>query len=79
MMRPICAIRSAIRVPLARDSISACSRAAAGHENINTPIKAYRHLDRSSTEAIADVIGKMLHLKSTLALDNWGTSDKQIY
>jgi hypothetical protein len=59
--------------------MSACSRAAAGDENINTPIKAYCHLDRSSTKATADVIGKMLHLKSTLALDNWGASDKQTY
>jgi Phage integrase family len=41
-----------------------------GRENINTPIKAYCHLDRSSTKATADVIGKMLHLKSTLALLN---------
>jgi len=59
--------------------ISACSRAAAGHENINTPIKACCHLDRSSTKATADAIGKMLHLKSALALDNWVTSDKQAY
>ena len=66
-------------VPLARDSVSACSRTTAGHENINTPIKAYCHLDRSSTKATADVIGKMLHLKSTLALLNSGKSDKQTY
>jgi hypothetical protein len=47
--------------------------------DINTPIKAYCHLDRSSTKATVDVIGKMLHLKSTLALDNSGKSDKRTY